>query len=602
MDDTDTPTLNPAVFDANLTALWAGLPDSAEVVAGARLPDSMKLVTGRDGATTFSWLDDAGSLHWLGRTSMPSISCPALLDSFDPGSGNVLLVGLGQGAELRLLLDRMAAHQAVMVVEPTAWAVAAALRLRDFSAAIQQRRLLIFTGKEPWGALSDFLKTHVGFLVPDRVLSWPWFDTEEIAHASERLSGVQTAIARDRTADAGQHDPISGISEIPGVITTQASGSSESGLAILSSVTDTRAHRFARLLSHAAAAEGLPHCCCVLDQPACVHPAAQDRAVRSIEPKTIVLIDGLPESMSIPSPDVSMWIMCSHALPLSQDWLKRIPDSTWLGVRTEDQRQHAIGAGLSQSHVIVLPPAAVSPRRSSPAEETRIAVIGDLADTSASAVGLHLVSHCRLWTAAEGVLDGMVDTYQDEDAERVLEAAERKTRIRLTSDEVRRGIVERIRQTLGPSLVRRAYCEALADAGFAFDLYGTGWDRHPRLRACDRGPWPTVGDEAAATDAHGLILSIETSGHVVSPFVDGLAAGLAGFTRRHPLDTTANGLAAILDPDTHVWRFDSRKDMVNCITKAMGEPDSFADRRARAAAYINEHHTWSCRLRKIINS
>ncbi len=602
MDDTATFTLNPAVFDANLTALWSILPDSAEVVAAAYLPDSLGTVTGRDGSTTFAWSDDTGQPHWFGRTSMPTISCPALVDSFDPGSGNVLLAGLGQGGEVRLLLDRMAVHQAVIVVEPAAWVVAAALRLRDFSAAFRRRRLLIFTGAEPWSALRDFMKTNVGFLVPDRVLSWPWFEAEEIAHASERLSVVQTTIVRHRAADVGERDATAGASDAPGVVTSRDSRPNGPRLAILSNVPDGRTHRFARQLSHAAAAEGFPHCCCVLDRPTCVHPGAVERSVRSIDPDTIVLIDGLPESIAVPLPDVSMWILCSHPLPLSQDWLKRVPASATLGVRTEDQRQHAVRAGLAVSRVIVLPPAAVSAQQSSPVDETRIAVMGDLADTSASAVGLHLASHCRLWAAAEVILDGMVDTYRDEDADRVFEVAERKTKIHLKSEEVRRGIVERIRRVLGPSLVRRAYCEALADAGFAFDLYGTGWDRDERLCACHRGAWPPVGEAAAATDGHGLIVSIETSGHVVSPFVDGLAAGLAGFTRRHPLDTTANGLAAILDPDAHVWRFDSRKNMVECITKAMGDPDSFADRRARTAAHINERHTWSCRLRKIINA
>ncbi|MFQ5412441.1 MAG: hypothetical protein ACE5EC_09075, partial [Phycisphaerae bacterium] len=327
MDDTATHTINPAIFDANLASLWAVLPASAEVVAAAPGPLSLTLATGRDGSPTFAWSDDAGVPRWLGRTSMPSISGPALVDSFEPGPGNVLLFGLGQGAEAWHLLDRMAAHQAVLIIEPSAWTVAAAFRLHDFSEALRRQRLLIFTDEDPWASCRDFLLAHDGFLVPDRILAWPWFEPHEVARVTNRLSEIQTEIARHRV-------------DAPGAQSAPPPGDPHDfAMAIVSNVPDARVHRLARQLSHAAAQLGWRHCCCVLDTPAGVHPRAVERAVREITPNRFVLIDMLPDSFQALPPDASVTIVCSHPLPLSDDWLGRIPPSASLAVRSDSQRQ-----------------------------------------------------------------------------------------------------------------------------------------------------------------------------------------------------------------------------------------------------------------------
>ena len=594
MSEADPREPDPAVLEANLTATAQWCPRTAEVLRIARPPAEARPALGRDGSPTFCWRDRAGEVHWLGRTTMPAVRAGALIDAFQHGSRNALICGLQQGEEARLLLTRMARHQAVFVVDETAWAATLGLRLHDFAEDLRRGRLLVFSGERAWEELQAFLIEHPGYLPPERVLSWPWFDATAIASVTERLSAIGAAVAAHRGSRIAEArrlraaDPAANLKE-HGI-----------SVAVISNVPEPRVLRTAEEMRAAAGIRNVACRTFVLDGPSMVHPYAMEAAVWLARPSHEILLDIMPKSLPFDLPPGAVFAMVTHGQPLNSAWLNQLPATARLAVRTREQREQAVGQGVEPSRVIVLPPAAtpgLTARLARPGR--RAVVVAEGADVSAGGVGLHLTSHCHLWEAAARLIEKRCDSYRDDEAENVLEAAERSLRIRIDSDTVRSGLLSRIRNVLGPVLVRRAYCTALADAHIDFDLYG-GWQSDPILAKYDRGAWPQPGGVAEALDGRALMIVPDTSGRLRPELLDALAAGLPGLVRRHPLDTTPDGLAAVLEPETHVTRFDTRATMVNLVSTLLAGRGDFADRAARAAEHVARHHTWASRLETIM--
>jgi len=588
-----THTLDPAIFESNIAAVRDVAPRAADLLISAQPPDSLAIATGRDGETTLAWTDAEGGLRWLGHTTTPSISCAAIVDAFQPGLGNVLLFGFGQGGEVRRLLDRMAVHQAVIIVDPCAWGVAAAMRLRDYSADILLRRLLVFVGDDAWGECRAFLTEQPGFLVPQRVLSWPWFEPESVATVSRQLAEIQTAVAAHRSAPRSM---------------APARGATRDGpaIAVVSNVPNDDARRIAAHLS--AAARDLGASCerFVLDDPTSVHPLAVESALETMQPDVTILIDVVPSALHHALPKSPVFVLCSHSQPLSEAWLRTVPPTVRLGVRNQRQRDQARTAGVPDARLTLIAPAAAAcpanrRREARSSASCRLRLLGDAGDIAAESIGLHLRSHCRLWTTATDLINRRVDSYRDEDAAGILSAAERTLDIRLDSDEVRRGLTDRIRTSLGPALVRRAYALALSQAGVAFDVSGAGWSALPELAAHSRQLPPKPHDAAARLAEYDMLVSLETSGLAYTDLLDGLAAGQTGLVRSHPIDATPDGLAAVLDIDRHVARFGSRAELVDLVRRCTEDPSALATTSAAAAQHLNAAHTWQHRLRSILD-
>jgi len=594
-DDRAPASLNQATLHANVAALRAFLPRSADHVQTAHPPPSVRPTVGRDGSPTFNWTDETGRLRWLGRTSMPSITSKALTDAFQDGGRNILLVGLGEGSEARLLLDRLSPHQAVMIVEEDAWSAALALGLHDFSDAFRGRRMPLFVGPAAWDDLRQFLLEHDGYLTPERMLSWPWFDGRMVADLSSRLLELSRQVAQhraDRLLDLRRQQPAS---PPPAARRT---------IALITNVAQPGVQRLADRLSHAAEQIGWSTLRLVLDDPSTVHPLASEAGLAKARPAISILLETGPQSLQYQLPPGPIAVVCIHGKPLATEWVKSLPATVTLVVATQAQHRHAIEAGRPADQVLVLSPAA-SPgllTRPTPGERTRVLVLADGADASAGAVGLHLASHCQLWEAATTILEHQCDTYIDEHAPDVLSAAERRLKIKLDSDDVRAGLVERIREALAPAVVRRGYCSVLMQAGVDFDLYGDGWTGDPVLSSYWRGPWPGPWRLNKVLEAACAVVFLPLSGEVQPSLLDCVAGGLAGLIRSHPMDLEADGLGTVLDPSTHVWRFGARAELVRLVQGVVRYPAEFASRTEAAARHVEAHHTWTHRLQSILHS
>ncbi len=134
------PSLQSEVYQRNIRALTRQQPVECEQIDAVELSDGVTYTEGRDGTPTFRLLDGAGRQYWLGHSSMPATSSPAILTEFMFGSGNVLLPSMGHGGEVKHLLARMAPHQAVFTWDADPLIPALTLRLHDFSASARGSR------------------------------------------------------------------------------------------------------------------------------------------------------------------------------------------------------------------------------------------------------------------------------------------------------------------------------------------------------------------------------------------------------------------------------------------------------------------------------
>lgn len=590
MDRVDT-TGESRTLEANIHALREANAKTAGVISGAPPPAAVISARARDGTASFTWAVD-GRLHWLGKTTMPGVRAKALIEAFDPGHGNALLLGLNGGAEARALLDRLGPHQAVFIIETDPGAAALALRLVDFSRDAIAGRFVLLAGPDPWDDLADFLRQNDGYLTPERVLAWPWFEAGDIADVTARLHQVGRDLNRDRAAPDDQTDALQ---------PTDEPAPSTSGVALVSNIALATIRCLADRIQSGARELDVPCVRFMLDSPAVVRPEAVSAALDRAQPNVVLVIGTDPGSLPYVLPDAPMCVVCRPDQEISEQLVARLPDGAQVAVPLASQVRQAESAGLDAGRVFQVASAAVAPsgRLEPPSSPGRVLLIADLPDASAKAAGLHLESHRRLWGVARELLADRVDQYVDEDAGDVLDRAARKIGITLESDTVRGGLSRRIRILLGPAVVLEAHVDALLEAAVDLSIFGHGWDRVERFRACHRGPWPSPDRATEAVAGHSAIVAIEPGGQVRPEWLDGMAAGLSGFARTHPLDESGDGLTAVLDPARHAWRFESRAELVGLCRRLTAEPDAFRDKAARAARHILDHHTWKQRIETI---
>ncbi|HKQ50119.1 MAG TPA: hypothetical protein VJZ71_18730 [Phycisphaerae bacterium] len=573
-----------ANLEINLAALRKRHPTAAVLIEDARGPRTLTPAKSRDGASTFTWTDTDERSHWLGRTTMPNIRAAALVDAFQPGDGNILLAGFGQGAEAQLLFARLAPHQAVMVVDDCEWSTVCVLRLYDFSREIREGRLLLFIGATAWQDLERFLTENDGYREPQRILSWPWFDRPQITEISQRLTEMNVRLAAQRAG---------GLTTCLARKPVSTNAPAPPRLAILSTVVDARIRRGAQVLSSAAESLGWRAEAFVLDHPARVHPLGIRRALGELSPTMCLLLDVSPSMMPYPLPEEEAIVFCTHGGPLSKEWLGRLGPNVRLGVVNELQQRQALEAGVSREAVLLVPPAAQSgltvENAGEAAKTERLMVVADRIDASAEAAGLHLPSHRRLWEFAAGIVANQCDEYHDQRVAEVLLAAERQAKITLTSDDVRAGLIERIQRRLAPAVIRTKFLEFLHAKIGKFDLYGAGWENDPAFAKHHCGSWPAPPDVKETLSRYRTMIGFDSIAGPWEPLLDGLAAGLRCFHR------CVGGVPPPLtDLDPFKISFASRAELLKLLN-GRDAPES----TLQVSRIMNERHTWAHRLQAI---
>lgn len=572
-------------LEQQLTALARRLPDSAESLRRAALPADVRFATGRDGAMTLFWQQADGSPAWLGRTTMPQARAEALVEAFAPGSGNVLLVGIGQGAEAAMLLARLAPHQAVFVIEEDAPTAALAICLHDFAVHLERGRLLIFAGSDAWGGLHRFLLEQSGYLVPDRVLSWPHFSHSDVHAISARLTAISQDVAVHRAA---RRAALSSVLEQASLGQAGSSASQRGRLAIVSAAPSSAAWEAASRLGEGASAAGAEVVTFVYNRPDAVHPLAMEERLASWRPLRIVMLDCLPGALGFRLPGALLEVMPTHGQPFSHEWLGQIPADARLIARSARQQSAAVEAGFPAARIVLCPPAArvaavqrgvnqaASAPRADASASRGVALLATPLSTSAAAAGLNLATHVKLYERAASLGAARVDTLKPADAESLLAKAERDLGFHIRSAAVRSGLLERVTRLLIPALVNEAY-RAIAHS------------RDPQLACIPHG-----GELPGA----GLFVVLDAAESRIHAILDALAMDGCVAVRQND-DTVDAALGDVAGAAAHLIRFGSRAELTELLDRYQREPQAFAARGSAGGAFVRASHTWLHRFQSL---
>lgn len=297
-----------------------------------------------------------------------------------------------------------------------------------------------------------------------------------------------------------------------------------------------------------------------------------------------------------------------HAAALNGD----VSDMAFIAMSHSVERG-LIEQGARPDRVLRVMPAAPN-EPVEPARGAAVLLPADRHDTSAEAVGLHLTSHVRLWNAVSELLRAGPPDNLAARVDRSFDAAQQRLGVRIDSDEVRGGLIERIRMRLVPELFRQAAYGALATAGVAFHVMGRGWGRAPfepieynsRLAAAPedtvadsshRRETPLPGDElSAALRDFGAVVFLEASDDLVWHVMECVAAGRVVFVPAVSIDRWREGGFDALGAMQHVVVFDSIAALTNALAGFVREADAHLARAAKAAEHVRRHHSWAYRI------
>ncbi len=332
-----------------------------------------------------------------------------------------------------------------------------------------------------------------------------------------------------------------------------------------------------------------------------VHPIGVRRALEELAPSLCLLLGVTPSMLPYTLPDAPAFVLCTHGEPLSEHWLSQLGSNARLGVIHENQREQAIRCGVPEARILMVPPAAQSglaaADRTGVSDDAGLLVVADRIDPSPEAAGLHLASHRRLWNAATAIITERCDRYDDDQAADVLAAAEKQLKIKIASEEVRAGLIERIQWRLGPATIRSAYLKTLHQDIGPFDLYGSGWEHDSMLAEHHQGHWPSPDEVPAVLSRYRTMVVFDPIVRPHEPLLDGLAAGLTCLFRAVAAKSeTLSRRAEFPGVPLSQNGYTSRADLVKRLRRAGAQEEEMAASLSRT---MNDRHTWVQRLQSI---
>jgi len=594
MSDPNTPHESDAVWQRNLAALRTVDANLADPLAAQPIPDGAIPATGRDGAPTYKLRTPDGE-QWLGHTSMPTVSGPALLRNFDPGDGNVVLVGIGQGVEARLLCERLRANQAVFVLAEAPTTLALALRVHDLAGPLERGRLILIVDEDLGRTLVRFLIDHPGYLPPERMLGWPWLDPPgtDAAKFLVQRSATEVTLQRAAALSAAAEDLSERYDDPPPL-------PDRPRCLVVCPHVEQAICGFAGDVLTGLGELDWPAASWLGNTPRTRHPLALVHQIAEFGPDMVVLIDAVRGQLSQILPGkmpLASWITpWARLAPAAVDG---IGPTDRVFTLTPSVRGRLVDAGLAPSRVIWLGPAVTRAPEGEVARdrppEYDVVAIADASPLDPAAQGLTLESHLAVWTAARRLIEEQIERYTDDQVERVLEQAESRTGAALGDQELRQEFCDRINAALAQTLVRRAVFEAVLRADLKLCIWGRGWEKHASLAAACQGPL-TTSDRATVYASASITLHVDITGNASAELLTAAAAGPVVIARAHPTDTDSNGLAQLLEPGRELLIFKRHSELIGHLKRLLDDESARREMADRARSKLTEQHTMAQRL------
>lgn len=593
---------NPC-FQGNIAALAVRQPAVSAVVEATAMPDSVSAAIGRDGTPTFVIVDADGRSRWFGGSSMPGISAREVFDGFISDGRSVVLPGVLTGREPFVLAEKLPLHAAVFVVEDDPAQLKLAFSAHDYSELISTGRVVFVLGGaedmvEPacWmvAGLCTIFEAHPGYEFPNHLLPVPQRTTRQISGLQDRLEQAGRRIAEiyvrtiTKTVERLQQQSRGAVPAAPTV-------------AVLGVDPSPRSQEQARRIDRALTQLGWPHALCVPDAPDRCHLAARISTVESVGADLVLLVNTAKGLAGVDLPadlPVASWHLPGSELPARET----LPtdDGRLFFASTGSVTDELVAAGCAADAIEHCGVAAdtVAFRSVDPAVDRNIdvVVIADLPDVQPQSYNITLDSHVALWHAMTDVVRRHVDEDALAKSEKLLREAERVCHAEVREPKVRKQFVHLLEDRLVPAVRARAAVEALRDAGFRIQVWGTNWSKIEVAADVQRGPIPGAEALNLVFNAARVVVMVDSSAWGVQSALDAIASGAVVVCRQgdKPFDQEHPGLAEIR-MGLHLYRKTSELlGHVGSLVRASDMSDP-----AAAAALVRSEYSVSRRLEQM---
>lgn len=596
MTEHDTPAPDPAVMASNLAVLHDSHPALATALKSTPAPAAVPALT-RDGQLSFQLAQPDGHPTWLGRTSIPSVRARALIEQLDLGPGNVMLPGIGQGAEVDLFLARLPGHRAVFIWETQPATLGLILRLYDWSTQIARGRLVFIACQldELTETLVNWLAEHPGHLCPERLMVWPWSTPPELAAIRSAVQNAYTDTDYRRTTR---------LADLRARLTDKPPASAPPLVAVLAPKPTEEAHLLAAGLADAAKTLGWQSVIATVTGPGDVHPLAQANklATAGQRPTFAVLADYARQGARCLLPDevpAVSWLGISAAPTMTPTG-----ESDMLAVTHTRQQPWAATTAANTPRPLVLPLPCLTHSTEDPIpqadrEDTAL-ILADIHPTHASTLGFRLASHQRLWDAALRMLEEVVDGFTDDQAARLLSRAEAQTGVRLDDQNIRQAMLSGLCHPAATGLLWRKMAQHLTANKVPVDIHGTGWTPRPPLPQPQ--PCPSLSERARLLARARLFIYADPTGRIWPEILLAAAAGAVVVARAHPGDDAPGGLATLLAPGQELVTFRGTSELVTVVRRLLANPGRCQELADRARARVLAEHLPLHRLKALITA
>ena len=565
------------------------------------LPQSGALVEGRDGSPTFRLDGSDGGSTWLGHSSMPTVSSPAVLEEFAFGSANVLLPSIGHGLEARQLLQMMAVHQAVFTWDADPLVPALALRLHDFSAEIRRGRLLLAVGPSAGQALLDCLECYPAHLPPMKIFSAPHLQPSEIHEIQVQAEAVaarqNNRLLRETAELAAQ------------LTSGGARDASGRRLLILSLIIDAEVSRVADALQRAARQAGIECLAHTVDRPGHIHIVSGAGQLAEFQPTDVILLNqvkGEWGDLLRNVPRCATWCVSPSAnrAPLCekvarQDVLWAIDGEVSAKLRATDRSTPEVRSLLpaadgSLFHAAELDAEALEEYGSD------VAIVLSAVDFSPQAIGLKWDSHKELLDEIVALISTDPRRLDIEAADQLIDLAGRRTRVRLDSGEVRRDLARFISAGMAPTLTARKLLEVLSRGNVTCKLWGANWEMYPETANMRCGPPPSHDQRNKIYNAAKLIVHLRNDEWHRQHLLDALAAG-ACVLRHAESHSDASADPAWRELLSAIPSFAAVPQASQTVRRWLAGEGRRSEAVAQAHRLVCEQHLMSHRLQTLLN-
>ncbi len=597
MDGVDTTAIDPAVFEGNLAALREHDPAQADLIASLPVPRTVRPCQARDGTTTFRILGDDRREHWSGGTSAPTISAPALLSTFDTGTGNVLLFGIGQGAEAALLVQRLEPHRGVLVLETVPLRLALAMRLYDYAEALRSRRLVLLVAEEAAAEnrLAEFLARHPGYCFPERLLVWPWL-------APSLVEPIRLMV--ERSAVAVQRQRASALAAIqanwPKAALPVPPDSPR--VAVVARMATPVAWQWAEDAAMGGRDLGWTTEAFTVRGPTYCHILRLAQELHTFSPDWVLAIrcarDVLAPAVAPGIPIVGWFDGAADNIPPS----KSVQPPDVLAVTSAAVRERIATDAISQEQVNVVPLAAPCPFSGRQTDDDRpydVVLMSNLAPADPTESGINLHTQQVLWMESAKLIRLELDSYTNERAGAILSAAEGRTKMAIRDPAVRRAFERVIAEMVGPSVVAVNLAALLAAAGIAVHVWGEGWEKYRVVGMHHHGGLEPPRNTRATLFKTKCYISCSTTGDVGLDVFEAVDAGAVVVWRSHPADKKEGGISALFAEGREYVTFRTAAELVGAAKSLLGDKQRREALRVAAAERLGREHTMRHRLRMI---